>query len=88
LSALWKDVFLYHWKEESQHTILDELEWIREDRGLSASERDTAVNELIELVVAVDSILQAQSSHDANYFVSHTRRDFTTDEIEQIQQTF
>ena len=25
LSELYKDVFLYHWKEESQHAILDEL---------------------------------------------------------------
>ena len=31
LSPLYKDVFLYHWKEESQHAILDELEWQRED---------------------------------------------------------
>ena len=31
LSELFKDVFLYHWKEESQHAILDELEWRRED---------------------------------------------------------
>ena len=40
LSALWKDVFLYHWKEESQHAILDELEWRREDGRLNAGERD------------------------------------------------
>jgi len=26
LSELFKDVFHYHWKEESQHAILDELE--------------------------------------------------------------
>jgi hypothetical protein len=26
LDPLWKDVFLYHWKEESQHAVLDELE--------------------------------------------------------------
>ena len=25
LSELWKDVFLFHWKEEAQHAILDEL---------------------------------------------------------------
>ena len=31
LSELYKDVFLFHWKEESQHAILDELEWRRED---------------------------------------------------------
>ena len=34
LSPLWKDVFLFHWKEESQHAILDELEWPREDAQL------------------------------------------------------
>ncbi|MDF2467526.1 MAG: hypothetical protein K0Q43_5761 [Ramlibacter sp.] len=26
LSELWKDVFLFHWKEESQHAQLDELD--------------------------------------------------------------
>src|SRR5688572_25342881 len=31
VSDLYKDVFLYHWKEESQHAVLDELEWRRED---------------------------------------------------------
>ena len=34
--ALWKDVFLFHWKEESQHAILDELEWRREHARLDA----------------------------------------------------
>src|SRR4051794_20526412 len=40
LSELYKDVFLYHWREESQHAILDELEWIRENAKLSAEERE------------------------------------------------
>ena len=44
-SALWKDVFLYHWREESQHAILDELEWLRHDAELNAEQRDRAVNE-------------------------------------------
>ncbi len=46
LSELFKDVFLYHWKEESQHAILDELEWVRHDAGLTAVQRDRAVDEL------------------------------------------
>ena len=50
LSALWKDVFLFHWKEESQHAILDELEWKREHARLSDAERDQGVTDLIELV--------------------------------------
>jgi hypothetical protein len=40
LSEHFKDVFLFHWKEESQHTILDELEWRRLDAGTSAAARD------------------------------------------------
>lgn len=27
LCPLFKDVFKYHWKDESQHVVLDELEW-------------------------------------------------------------
>lgn len=45
LSALFKDVFLYHWKEESQHAILDELEWKRHAAGLTVEARDRAVDE-------------------------------------------
>src|SRR5262245_14075942 len=46
LSPLFKDVFLFHWKEESQHAILDELELIRWDRKISVEARDHAVDEL------------------------------------------
>ena len=60
LSELWKDVFLFHWKEESQHAILDELEWRREDARVTEAERDQGVNDLIDLVAAVDGI-----AHDA-----------------------
>lgn len=84
LSDLWKDVFLYHWKEESQHAIMDELEWVREDQKLSDSERDQAVNDLIELVGAVDGILQIQAKQDAEYFVSNCNRTFTSDELSAI----
>ena len=59
LSALYKDVFLFHWKEESQHAILDELEWRRENAALTRGERDAAVDDLIELVGAVDGMLHA-----------------------------
>jgi hypothetical protein len=47
LSPLFKDVFLFHWKEESQHARIDELEWVRENADLSAEERNQAVDDLI-----------------------------------------
>ena len=87
LSDLWKDVFLYHWKEESQHAIMDELEWIREDKKLTDAQREQAVTDLIDLVVAVDGILQVQSKQDADFFVANCGRPFTSDEVKQIQQT-
>src|SRR5205823_14651479 len=49
LSELWKDVFLFHMKEESEHAILDELEWQREDAKLEPAQRDRAVTDFIEL---------------------------------------
>ena len=68
IDPLWKDVFLFHWKEESQHAILDELEWRREDARLANAARDKAVGDLIVLLGAIDGILQAQSREDAAYF--------------------
>jgi hypothetical protein len=69
LSELYRDVFLFHWKEESQHAILDELEWEREHERLTPKERDAAVDDLIALVGAIDGILQQQAGADADYFV-------------------
>ena len=68
LDPLWKDVFLFHWKEGSQHAILDEMEWLAEDQRLDADQRDRAVGELIGLVAAVDGIAQMQAKADAEYF--------------------
>lgn len=70
LSPLFKDVFLYHWQEESQHAIIDELEWVREDAKLSAPQRDAAIGDFIDLVGAVDGLLQAQAAADADYFAA------------------
>ena len=87
LSELYKDVFLFHWREESQHAVLDELEWRRENERLSEGERDQAVDDLIDLVVAVDGILQMQSDADANYFCMIAGRSFATVERERIRQS-
>jgi len=88
LSELFRDVFLYHWKEESQHAILDELEWVRCDATITADERDTAVDEFIELVAAVDGILQAQAASDAGYFVANCGRAVNGDEAKAIEAGF
>ncbi|HSD74937.1 MAG TPA: hypothetical protein VLB75_09220 [Steroidobacteraceae bacterium] len=80
LSPLWKDVFMYHWREECQHAMLDELEWQREDAKLTPEERDRAVADLIELVAAVDGILQVQAVADVAYFTLIAGRAFKVEE--------
>lgn len=85
LSELYKDVFLFHWREESQHAILDELEWQREDRKISEAARDSAVNDLIGLVGAVDGILQGQTMADIDYFVRISERTFTSEERTSLE---
>jgi hypothetical protein len=87
LSALWKDVFLFHWKEESQHAILDELEWQREDARLRPEERDRGVDDFIALVGAVDGILQVQAGADSDYFLRVCGRVFGKAEADRLKET-
>jgi len=86
VSELYKDVFLFHWREESQHAVIDELEWCREDAKLSAAERDQGIGDLIDLVVAVDGILQAQSESDASYFCAISGQELSADEQASVRK--
>ncbi|MFP4894061.1 hypothetical protein [Paraburkholderia sp. EG304] len=88
LSELFKDVFLYHWKEESQHAILDELEWKRHDATLTDAARDHAVNEFIELLTAFDGILRVQASADSRYFIANCGRAVVEAEAMSIEANF
>jgi hypothetical protein len=87
LCPLWKDVFLFHWKEESQHAILDELEWRRVHAGLSEAEREQGVDDLIALVGAVDQICQAQAAADADCFLMQAGRDLTGAQQAAVRDT-
>lgn len=84
LCPLWKDVFLFHWREESQHAVIDELEFLQEDAGLGKAQRDAAVDDLIALVGAVDGILQAQSAADARYFCTIAQGPFGEEQKQRI----
>jgi hypothetical protein len=85
LSPLFKDVFHYHWREECQHAILDELEWRRVHGEMTPAERDAAVDDLIGLVGAVDGIICGQAGLDAAYFLKLCDRNFSDDEQRAIQ---
>jgi hypothetical protein len=85
-SDLWKDVFLFHMKEESQHAILDEMEWQREDARLTPAQRDQGVTDLIALVGAVDGLLQLQAAADADYFMTVVPRRLDKDEAAALRE--
>ena len=87
LSELYRDIFLYHWKEEAHHAFLDSLEWPRLDKKISPDERDRAVDEVIQLVGEVDGILQDQSNSDVRYFLENNNRSFGDEEIRRIKNT-
>ncbi len=85
LCPLFKDVFMYHWKDESQHVVLDELEWKDEHERLSPAQRDLAVDDLISLIGAVDGILQSQSAADVEYFARIASRQFSDREVADMK---
>jgi hypothetical protein len=88
LSELFKDIFLYHWKEECQHALLDELEFLRHDAALTAAERDRSVDDFIGLVAALDGILQTQAAADAGYFAANSGRTVKANEARAIEAAF
>lgn len=87
LSELYKDIFLFHWKEECQHALIDELEWRRLDTGIDPMARDRAVDELIELIEAVDAIAQVQAAADGAYFARTCGRELSASQTAMVRQT-
>jgi hypothetical protein len=85
LSELFKDVFLFHWKEESQHATLDELEWIRDDSKLTHEQRNRAIADFNELMRALDGLLQLQAPADVEYFLKICGERFTSAQGEALE---
>ena len=87
LSELCRDIFLHHWKEECQHAVMDQLEWRRIDAATSAEARDAAVDELVDLIGAVNAIVTGQAEADARYFIATCGRRLDAAQAEAVQQT-
>jgi hypothetical protein len=66
LDPFTRHIFKSHWLEESQHARLDHLEALRAFSGISEADRQIAIEDLIELVGAVDGLLQQQSGFDVD----------------------
>jgi hypothetical protein len=85
LDPLTQDIFRAHWLEESQHAQMDHLETVRAFAGMSEAERERAVDELIELVAAVDGLLQTQTDHDLSNFETYIGRTLEPAAREEIR---
>jgi hypothetical protein len=86
LSALYKDVLLFHSIEESQHALFDELEWFIENARLSPVQRDEAVDDLVGIFFALDEIVRTQARADTRYFLESNGRALDGPQAEGVGQ--
>jgi hypothetical protein len=86
LDPLTKEVFRNHWLEESQHARLDHLETLRVFKEMDEAERDTAIEDLVWLLAALDGLLQQQVGHDLANLETYLGRSFTEAEQQEIRQ--
>jgi hypothetical protein len=86
LDPFTKSIFKAHWQEESQHAQLDHLETLRAFAPMTAAERDRAIDELIELVAAVDGLLKQQVEHDVANFARRLGHGFDSAESAELRR--
>ena len=85
LDELFRDILKFHWIDEAQHAKADSL-LIREvSRNLSAEQCEQAVDELLELGMAVDGLLADQVEMDIDALQNVAERQFTEAERDEIR---
>lgn len=85
LDPLVRDILRFHWIDEAQHAKADTLLIDEVAAGMSATDRERAVDELLELGSAVDGLLARQVDLDIESLVTATARHFTDVETEEIR---
>ncbi|MEE8421309.1 MAG: diiron oxygenase [Dehalococcoidia bacterium] len=84
LDPLTRAVFKAHWQEEAQHAHLDDLEIRRVFGTMTDADKDEAIDDLIELVGAVDGLLQEQVKRDVENLQRYLDRTFTESENDEV----
>jgi len=85
LDPLFRDILRYHWIDEAQHAKADSLLIDEVADGMSEADREQAVDELLELGMAVDGLLANQVELDIEALAASTKREFTEAEKEDIR---
>lgn len=84
LCDLYRDMLVNHWQTISRYIALGEDEWRQTHRGLSAMQREQAVNDLIAMLDILDGTIQAQAETDAIYFLVSCGRIFRDNQAQQV----
>jgi hypothetical protein len=84
LDGFTKHIFKSHWLEESQHARMDHLETLRAFATMPEPDKDIAIDDLIELVGAVDGLLQQQARMDVDNLQRYLGRSLGTAGDEEI----
>jgi len=85
LDGLFRDILRFHWIDEAQHAKADSLLIEEIAAGLSEREREAAVDELLELGMAIDGLLAQQIEFDIGTLAAATGRTFIKTEREEIR---
>jgi hypothetical protein len=84
LDPFTRHIFKCHWLEESQHARMDHLETLRAFRGISDEDRQAAIEDVIELVGAVDGLLQQQARFDVENLERYLDRALSASAREEV----
>ena len=84
LDGLFRDLLRFHWMEEAQHAKLDTLLIGEVAEQLTLEERETAIDEVLELGGAIDGLLAQQIGLNIEALEKVTGRTFTAAEKEEI----
>ena len=84
LDGLFRDLLRFHWMEEAQHAKLDTLLIGEVAEHLTLEERETAIDEVLELGGAIDGLLAQQIGLNIEALEKVTGRTFTVAEKEEI----
>jgi len=84
LDGLFRDLLRFHWVEEAQHAKMDMLLIGELAENLTPEERETAIDEVIELGGAIDGLLAQQIGLNIEALETVTGRTFTAAEKEEI----
>lgn len=85
LDGLFRDILRFHWIDEAQHAKADSLLMDAVADGMTAAEREAAVDELLELGMAVDGLLAQQAEMDIEALEKACERTFSDAEKEDIR---